>query len=197
MPFVAHPESPNDTPETADLHLPSSFKPAHSSLPPSMVALERLQSVEADLRFASAKESLDSLCWNLLVAVHYSKFARGNVRGQHGSTRLQSLHHQVDGKTQAIAARYRRNCERYFSLKGPGIWEQELRKLTSQDVRPLQDSHISRNEASQTGEGHKIVSWIWRSSLSQLDSSDELNEGKTCLALNQNVVSNPVHSFAH
>jgi len=179
MPFVSVSDPQNGAPENLDLHLPSSFKRTCRPVLPSMVSLDHLQHVEAELRFAHAQEALDSLRRNLLVQVHYSKYTRANVRGQGGNTRMQSLLQQTTAKTQAIAARYSRIRQAYHSLKGEGSWERELRPLTAQDIRPLSDTHIARDKSSMTGEGHKSVSWIWRSSLSGLDSSGELNEGKS------------------
>jgi len=147
-----------------------------------MVSLPRLQSVEAELRFAHAKEALDSLRRNLLIQAHYQTYTRANVRGQSGNTRSQSLRQQTAAKIDAIAACYRRNRAVYHSLKGDGDWELDLRKLNPQDIRPLSESHITHEAGSKAlGEGKKMVSWIWRASLSSLASNDELDEGKSSL----------------
>lgn len=132
MPF-APVDATHHTPETADLHLPNSFTPPQL-LPPSMVALPRLREVEAELRFAHAKEALDHLRRHLLVQVHYTKYAQSQVRGQSGSTRSQTLLQQTWRKIQTTAARYRHIRDAYQLLRGPGDWECELCILAPQDV---------------------------------------------------------------
>lgn len=193
MPFVTHQALP-PLPEDALLCLPSSLGRARTNarLPPSMLNLPKLQEVEADLRFAQAKEALDELRRHLLIKVHYYAFTRANVRGQIGNTRSQALLQQTAHKINGIADRYRRIRAAYHALQGDGPWELELRSLLAQDVRPLSNQHIARepslpsrgrgkgkekSSVSEVGEGHKDVSWIWRTSLSGLDATVELHEG--------------------
>lgn len=183
MPFVSDDGSPIETPESAELCLPSSFRPLPDPLPPAIITLPHLCEVEAQLRFAHAKEALDSLRRYLLVQVHYSKYTRSNVRGQSGNTRSRSLLNQTSAKIQETAVRYRRIRDAYMLLKGPGKWEQELRPLLAKDVRPLKESHIIHEDGSKSlGEGDKSVSWIWCTSLSTLGSPDELHEGQYIVA---------------
>jgi len=156
-----------------------------------MIALPRLREVEAELRFARAKEVLDTLRRYLLVQVHYLKYTRSNVRGQRANTRSQSLLQRTASKIESTATQYCRTREAYQKLRGPGDWEHELRLLTKQDIRPLKESHIAHEDGSKAlGEGNKTVSWIWRASLSNLKQPRELNDGQyvpsssTLIALN-------------
>lgn len=177
MPFALSNDS-QDQPENVELRLPSSFPPPPRTAPPSMISLPRLREVESELRFAHAKEALDTLRRHLLIQVHYTKYTRVNVRGQSGNTRSQSLRHQTAENIDATAQRYRHIRDALQSLRGDGDWQKDIRPLNASDVRALGEGHIVHESGSKAlGEGHKTVSWIWRASLSPLASPDELQEG--------------------
>lgn len=178
MPFVTS-HNPEDAPGNIELHLPSSFPRCRRHIPPSMISLPRLHDAEDELQLADAKETLDTLRQYLLVQVHYSKYTRTNVRGQSGNTRLQSLRQQMAAKIEATSERYRRIRQALLSLRSPGDWQKEIRQLKAEDVRPLSESHIIHESGSKAlGEGHRTMSWIWHTSMSHLDNTNELNEGQ-------------------
>jgi hypothetical protein len=172
-------------PKNIEPHLPSSFPRPHSSALPSMLLLPCLQDTEAELCFAHAKESLDSLRRYLLIQVHCSKYTQSNVCGQGGNTWSQSLHQQTVSKIKAIAMSYWCDHVAYLSLKGAGDWEFELRELKAEDVRPLTTSHITHEDGSKAlGKGNKVISWIWRASLNSSEMNDELHEGNCLHVIN-------------
>lgn len=175
MPFVASTESSPTQPELTPLFLPSSFANSPSPVPLSMIGLGKLREVEAELRFAHAAAALDFLRRHLLMQVHYQHYTRTNVRGQCSSTRSQTLIQQTSVKVQTFASQYRRARDAYLLLKGHGPWEDLLRPLASQDIRPLSERHITRERS----EGRQSISWIWYNSQDLSDST--LDEGEVCV----------------
>jgi hypothetical protein len=168
-----------DTPETSPLYLPHEL-PLTSQLLRNNCDLVK---VEAKLRFAQATDSLAELRRALSVFAHLRSYKIREVRGQRANTRANALVERSQARTNAISARYRDARAAYLKLHGPGEWEQHLKELKKDDIRPLVDHEeepektASQKRKQGPREGHRTLSWIWMAPGVVANDSEEMHSG--------------------
>lgn len=132
-------------------------------LPSSLLAITLcdpvLQRHEFRLREAQAYDALHELRQHLRLQTHMYKYKDKNVVGQRASTRQQGLINRVDRKVQISAKKYctaRTALSNLSNRVGEHMWKARLLPLLDDDIRRLQDDQVG------TGQGKRVVSWIWR-----------------------------------
>lgn len=164
--------------EQVRLGLPSEIQTQHrsTSCPPDILA------IEACLRDAQCRDALRDIRTQLHVQDRLYKLKKLHVRHQGPNTRMQTDIKGQNSRVRRAAAKYRRARKAKLALVGPGPWEAEFRPLADNDIRGVQDDdadNVAERSRKQKrpgpAEGHRLVSWIWRSadtdgSTSYLDS---------------------------
>lgn len=111
------------------------------------------------LRFAQAHDTLNEIRRLLVVRSRLHRSKQRFARGQAHNTRSMSVLNRLNEKINFSVKRYRDTrvlLERLARRLLKVGWEDQLRPLADEDVRPLEegDSHSS--------EGRRTLSWIWR-----------------------------------
>ncbi|KAL1743894.1 hypothetical protein HDZ31DRAFT_83073 [Schizophyllum fasciatum] len=137
-------------------------------------------STEMSFRVAEAEECLEDLRPT-------NQYRQANVRHIGAATRARAAFDRLAKRIHAAKVRYRfaRSC--LLCLRGPGEWEKQLRVLSDDDVRALNERALTAEEKAQrdasralardidwtaddgvvlagvvnTGEGSRRLSWIW------------------------------------
>lgn len=141
----------NQLPERFDLMLPSRVA---SSVPCS----EHLRTIEWQLRYAQAHESLRSLRSNLRARSFVLKYKDRNLRGQGANTRARNVLKSIESRIDSAFRRYEVTHQALVALApqvGPVGWQSILRPLERNDVRSMTDLLWGESE------GNKKLSWIW------------------------------------
>ncbi|KAG1884562.1 hypothetical protein F4604DRAFT_1878640 [Suillus subluteus] len=106
--------------------------------------------------------ALNKLHSHLRLRSHMYKFKDKNLRGQASSTRVQNLIGRVEAKKDAAVEKYKRARQAMASLScrlGKMGWEERLRPLRHEDIRPMGDF------AGDHTQGTGTISWIWLNKL--------------------------------
>lgn len=155
------------------LHLPS-------SLPLRMRTSQKLFEYEFRLRTAQAYEALDEIRGHLRLRTHMYQYKDRNIVGQRANTRSRTLLSRVQVKVNASAKKY--TCARnaltaLAERTGTVGWDTQLRELSDEDIRAFTDDTEKEREKKgknlpgkkgkdarkkALGEGHKMLSWIWK-----------------------------------
>jgi hypothetical protein len=127
----------------------------------------------------------------LTVRAHLTKYKTQQVRGQHANTRARSLLNKAETRTDAIAKKYRAARAAYLMLTGHGDWENTLKPLQQQDIRPLSapEEVGERMQGDGLGEGHRTLSWIWISAGAAESDLPDMHEGEFDFLLVCNVLT--------
>ncbi|KAG1856534.1 hypothetical protein C8R48DRAFT_608216, partial [Suillus tomentosus] len=180
MPIVSTLRSSADTsssaalkPQDFPLYLPSAlsyFDQCH----------RRLMEYEWELRWAQAHDALHELRSHLRLRSHMYKFKDKHLRGQAASTRAQNLIASVEAKKDAAADKYKRARQALESLSSrvdKVAWEEKLRPLRHEDVRPMGDFAGGRTQGTGT------ISWIWLVSDGNTTSHSENERVQDCVRI--------------
>jgi hypothetical protein len=168
-----NPDSPAIKPENMRLFLPSELTDAERATG----CQEGLGEMEAKLREAQCNDALVKLRSHLHAKRHVIYWKVGNVTGQHGATRAQTLVGQITDRINATATKYRDARRALVSLKGSG-YAPHLMPLKDGDLTLDGDvvddesaakkklSMIAAGKGARTprhmaGTSKKVMSWIW------------------------------------
>ncbi len=152
--------------EKVRLGLPSEIQTLHraTACPPDILA------IEARLRDAQCRDALQDIRTQLHVQDRLYKLKKLHVRHQGPNTRMQTDIKGQSNRVRRAAAKYRRVRKAKLALMGPGPWENELCVLTDNDIRGVEDDdpdsvaeRSRKHKKPGPAEGHRRVSWIWRS----------------------------------
>jgi len=134
------------TPELIPLYLPSSLPEKKRPL----VCTAGVQEIEDRLRFAQASEALNKLRCQLMKRTYISRYKiRNNISSQHQYTRFRTLQEHTESKIKSACQQYATSRSAILALRGPGIWEQTLRKLYPYDVRGLSEKALAEEERQE------------------------------------------------
>ncbi|KAJ7807053.1 hypothetical protein B0H13DRAFT_2386681 [Mycena leptocephala] len=149
---------------------------------------EGLAEMEAKLREAQCGDALVKLRSRLHAKRHVLYWKAGNVGGQHGATRSQTLVGQITDRINATADKYRDARRALHSLKGadhaPHFQELKAANLTLDgDVRDTETAARkrlamisagkgARNPRHISGTSRRVMSWIWAAD-GALDAAEE------------------------
>ncbi|RDX39929.1 hypothetical protein OH76DRAFT_1366991 [Lentinus brumalis] len=170
--LAQHPAARLDVLQVENVHLglPSQISTRHraTACPPDILA------IETRLRDAQCRDALHELRTQLHIQDRLYKLKKLHIRNQGPNTRMQTEIKGQDSRVRRAAAKYRRARQAKLALMGPGPWELEFQLLTDNDIRGVQDDDPDALAARQRGrkkpgpsEGHRQVSWIWKSADSQ------------------------------
>lgn len=183
--------------ENASLYMPSAL-PGDDRL---RACISGVVEVETRIREAAAFEALEDLRRTLRTRTYINRWRVKHISGQHMTTRTRSIQHTVDLRVLDAKVRYRQSRAALVALRGPGIWEDELRELRDEDVRTLNDRERTQTEKEQReyrirngtqnagdaqegvplagllGDGTRTLSWIWMTASSD-ENSAEMIEGE-------------------
>ncbi|KAG6822518.1 hypothetical protein H0H92_013535, partial [Tricholoma furcatifolium] len=191
--------------EKLDFHSPSSpiFLPSSITERRTEICLDGVIDAEDRLREARLSESLINLRRQLRIRVFARKYKDENASSQGSFTRMRALHNQIQEKIRTAADQYIASRAALYQLRGSGSWESVYQILEPGDIRSLNEQTIKDTEESarewahrtahrgdppfttstlslQVGEGHRTISWIWRSVTSgeaDADADQSLNDG--------------------
>jgi hypothetical protein len=196
-------------PESTRLFLPSALSEAARG----RACAPGIADIEAHHRYAEASETLEVIRRRLRMRTVTNRFKVKNVTGQRANTRAQGVQHQVDVRIHAGKVRYRYARQAYFRLASAGAWEDELRVLTDDDVRALNERAMTAEEKENAerlreagqlnevetggvaadgivvmrGEKNRTLSWIWfyggAKALGDKEQRAEINDGEVLLRL--------------
>ncbi|KAJ7609963.1 hypothetical protein FB45DRAFT_982292 [Roridomyces roridus] len=173
-------------PEDMKLHLPSAW-PATLR---QTLCITGLPEEEERLRAAQAWDALRELRRQLRTRMLAHQFKRAHISGQAAYTKSQQLHNSIEQRIRAAATSYKTARAALLSLRGPGEWETDLRVLTNQDIRGMNEWTLNEQEKEEDrrarnivgadeldefgeviertvrfnlemGEGNRFLSWIW------------------------------------
>jgi hypothetical protein len=174
-----------------------------------------LAKMEEQLREGQCRDALDKIRNLQCAKMHFIHHRNSNVRGQKRATRSHAL---IDGITQRVnlsATRYRDARNALVALRGPGVWEDELRVLKDEDICSPNASAFNienpddpigpdgrlktkkqREEIEKRlGEGRRTLSWIWFNGVTGDETKgEELNEGELQKPLSAMHRSQPIGS---
>jgi len=137
------------TPENTPLYFPSSFPSEHRPL----ICMGGIEDIEDRLRFAQASEALTKLRCQLMKRTYASRYKVRNISTQRHYTRFRTLQEQTESKIKISSLQYNTARDALLCLRGPGIWEKTLQKLSAEDVRGLSEKALieeEREEARRT-----------------------------------------------
>lgn len=188
-------------PEEAPLFLPSSTTLRSRTT----TCAASLYDIETEIRLAQTNDALEELRYHLRLRNYTNKFKIKNVTGQRPNTQARDIQKQIDDKVRSSAIRYRRARAAHLALAGPGDWERTFRVLDEKDIRGLHEGALNDREAEErrfieqmsrshdpddpgtyentagtenTGEGRRMLSWIWFSVGSFVDLEDaDMHQG--------------------
>ncbi len=168
--------------ENVRIGLPSDIADAHRA----RVCSIRLTALEDRLREAQCYDALQDLRNKLHTLAHLYNYKKMHVRHQGPNTKARASISQQEDRRDRAAETYRRARRAKLALAGPGDWQKSLRPLHDDDIRHLADEDPrvlskkrKRNKKDKynvpggVGEGHRTVSWIWRSADSAEGSQGE------------------------
>jgi hypothetical protein len=118
------------TTENIPLYFPSSFLPEHRSL----ICAGGIEDIEDRLHFSQAYEALTKLRCQLMKWTYASRYKVHNISSQRHYTRFRTLQDQMENKVKISSLQYRKARDALLQLRGPGIWENTLRKLGTKDI---------------------------------------------------------------
>jgi hypothetical protein len=142
-------------PEDTTLWLPSAL----CNLNKHMSCDTRLLTIEWELRYAQAGDSLEEIRQNLRLRDHMYTFKRNWIRGQSANTRAQNALSRVEIKAAMAAERYRGARAAVSSLApvlGKLGWDMRFRVLDKKD--DVRGMAVPKGGES---EGRRQLSWIW------------------------------------
>lgn len=162
-------------PEDDALLIPSSL----ISLDLKMSDNSELADMEAHLCYAQLTDTLSGLRRALAVVAELTRYKHKEACGVGMNTRAQSLICTAQKKVCEYAMMYRHSRAAYLTLWGSGKWEETLWELRDEDVRFLS---IHQDEDAMTKldglrEGHRLVSWIYRTTSSVDSSTPKFTQG--------------------
>lgn len=190
----------DDSPDKPDpIELQKLFLP--SELSPSQLSgcYSGLADIEAQLRDAQCRTSLDQLRTELYMKSRLFNHKKANVRHQGANTRAQAVLKERDVKIAIVRDRYNTARAALIALSAVTGQDYGWREITQSDIRFLEDPEkVQRDEEraakraekngtktkkQTSGEGHRRISWIWEGAgrdadSAQLASSMGLNEGE-------------------
>ncbi|KAJ7834169.1 hypothetical protein B0H13DRAFT_1653377 [Mycena leptocephala] len=167
-----NPEAPPVKAENIRLFLPSDLTETERA-----TCQDGLTEMEAKLREAQCNDALVTLRARLHAKRHVLYWKFGNVSGQNGATRSQTLVGQISDRIQATAEKYRGARRALQSLKG-GNYAPQLRALKESDLTldsdVVNDESAARKKLSMVAAGKgartprhiagtskTVLSWIW------------------------------------
>lgn len=133
------------------LHLPESLNAdLRGELPPRLLTKYRR------LRLAQAEDALNAMKRHLRKGAALFKHKADHTAGTGvaANTRMQSAIARQEAKKRLDAERYRAARNALLILCPLGKWKQRLLPLRECDIRPA--------AAQGTGEGTRVLTWIWR-----------------------------------
>lgn len=116
-----------------------------------------LMEMEWVLREAQAKDSLTSLRSHLRVDSYLNKYKQIHARGVSQNTRSQVLIKQNLARVKMAVMKYRKAHAALISLEGALERDPSWRTV----LQVLEDKHITGLQGEGTGEGSRMLSWIW------------------------------------
>lgn len=152
--------------ESVLIGLPSDIPSASRS----NVCIQALQDTEARLRDAQCRDALQDLRDRLHTREQLFKYKKLHVRHQGANTRTQTILSNHQASIQRAADKYRRARQAKLSLVGLGEWEQTFAVLHDKDIRAVHEDNPNavrkrkHDKHNLPAEGHRVMSWIWRSS---------------------------------
>jgi hypothetical protein len=176
--LITHDEGSNTHPEAIPLYLPSSV---------GTTVLSSLVGQEIRLRTAQADDALCELrrLLRILQGLRDYKYTQLGP-SQRAGTRAQSLIARFVGKIDRCAERYSAAWAALTTLDPEGSWTRRLRELKKTDVRTVGKG------AADESEGHREISWIWRTKGDEGTeaSEEEMGEGKCAFKEHEVLISN-------
>ena len=163
-----------------------------------------LSIIEDRLWTAQCYSALESICYALQLKTHMCDFRNKNSRGQCEGLRSRVQIDRIAWKANSAAHKYRAACTAKSNLVGPGSWEQELQLLLDSDIRSYTNPDLEANRQGKkrrrnqpldegeedeniddlldnnwqpAGESRRVISWIWRTSSTQLTGEGEDESG--------------------
>ncbi|KAL1673315.1 hypothetical protein EV122DRAFT_294248 [Schizophyllum commune] len=169
--------------ENMCLFLPSDL----SSAARAVTCAPNVASTETSFRVAEAEECLEDLRRGLRLRTATNQYRQANVRHIGAATRARAAFDRLAKRIHTSKVRYRFARDRLLRLRGPGEWEKQLRVLSDDDVRALNERALTAEEKAQrdatrtlardidwtaddtvvlagvvnAGEGSRRLSWIW------------------------------------
>lgn len=146
-----------------ELYLPESMNAVtRNALPSSLLAKYRR------LRLAQAEDALNAMKRHLRkgAALFKHKMDHTAGTGVAANTRMQAAIARQETKKRLDAERYRVARTALLVLCPSGKWKERLLPLRDSDIRPA--------AAEGTGEGRRVLTWIWRM---RQNSGDDLEPG--------------------
>ncbi|KAJ8591371.1 hypothetical protein M405DRAFT_851366 [Rhizopogon salebrosus TDB-379] len=139
-----------ENPEGTKLWLPSAIgdRPCH----------DRLRVNEWELCLAQAHDALEELRQCLRIRSSLLTYKKEWVRGQGANTRAQNTLERIMARQAACTGRYHAAWDALDALAqrvGKIGWQQTLRQLEDDDIRPLVDPYVL------PGQGRRKLTWIW------------------------------------
>jgi len=159
-----------ENPEDMTLWLPSAIgdRPCH----------DRLRLNEWELRLAQAHDALEELRQCLRIRSSLLTYKKEWVRGQGANTRAQNTLERIMTRQAACTVRYHAAWDALDALAqrvGKIGWQQTLRQLNDDDIRPLVDPDIL------PGQGRRKLTWIWTMSGVDTNGDGTDEDGKSLL----------------
>lgn len=158
-----------------------------------------LADIEAQLRDAQCRSSLDQLRTELYMKARLFNHKKANVRHQGANTRAQAVLKERDVKIAIVRDRYNTARAALIALSAVTGQHYEWKEITQADIRFLEDPEKTQRDDERaakraekngtktkkqtSGEGHRRISWIWEGAgrdadAAHLAASMGLNEGE-------------------
>jgi hypothetical protein len=152
-----------------------------------------LREKESRIRLTLLEATFTELQRLLRVKMGLINNKRSFVVGQRDCTRAHSMLNQFTERIKQTAERYRQVRAALLRLDPNGAWTARFRILEDKDVRTPQEEpdpdhrqkKTQKNKKRKLNEGHKVISWIWRSGTGSYGigeddsfSSESFNDGK-------------------
>jgi hypothetical protein len=112
--------------------------------------MQGIEDIEDRLRFAQATESLTKLRCQLMKRTYASQYKVRNISTQRHYTRFRTLQEQTENKIKLSSLQYNTARNALLQLRGPGLWENTLRKLHGEDIRGLSERSLIEEEKEET-----------------------------------------------
>ncbi|KAL4258606.1 hypothetical protein AB1N83_012769 [Pleurotus pulmonarius] len=138
------------------------------------------------LREAQCYDALKSIRLNQRAKRHVIIHKKKSAPGQRNGTRARSSFDRLDSKINQAVQKYRAAHTALRRLRANSEWCASLPTLRDQDICPPPAFDIDnsgsvrsmKEAATRLGEGHRELSWIWRTATISGDGEDALlNEG--------------------
>lgn len=145
-------------PETAVLHLPSSFTTLEQC---ETIGIKALANVEHSMRHGQAYDALQDLRFTIQTYNANLDFKKKSVRGQGPNTRAEDFLRTLKAQQRAFAQTYNRARKARLCLEE--VW-QDLKAETDQDLLEILDSELwgkDTSRAAGSGDTATEEPWFW------------------------------------